>query len=178
MEYLSANIKHPKSRLYRDQWTNQLDSFFALLGVTVGLGNIWRFPFLCYNNGGGTFLIPYTVCVFIVGLPLYFLEMTLGQYTSQGGLRTWDAVCPLMKGIFGAIFVMTIYSPSYYNVIMAWSFYYLFSSFTTVLPWAHCNNTWNTEFCNTQPLTGSFNKTPNHTYGKFKLFIRYVNCKC
>lgn len=66
--------------------------------MSVGLGNIWRFPFTAYENGGGAFLIPYIIVLFLVGKPMYFMEMVLGQFTSRNNVRIW-VVTPFMKGI-------------------------------------------------------------------------------
>lgn len=66
--------------------------------MSVGLGNIWRFPFVAYENGGGAFLIPYLIVLTFIGRPLYFLEMVLGQFSSSGSVKIWDCV-PVAKGI-------------------------------------------------------------------------------
>ena len=50
----------------------------------AGLGNVWRFPFTAYENGGGAFLIPYICVLMLVGRPLYFMELALGQFSSAG----------------------------------------------------------------------------------------------
>jgi hypothetical protein len=64
-------------------WTSQLSYTLAAVGSAVGLGNIWRFPYLCYRNGGATFLIPYFISLLGLGIPLFALEFTLGQGTGK-----------------------------------------------------------------------------------------------
>ncbi|KAG8546643.1 hypothetical protein GDO81_030150 [Engystomops pustulosus] len=131
----------------RGQWSNKIEFVLSVAGEIIGLGNVWRFPYLCYKNGGGAFFIPYLIFLFTCGIPVFFLETALGQYTSQGGVTAWRKICPLFEGIGYASQVIESYLNIYYIVILAWALFYLFSSFTSQLPWANCNNTWNTVNC-------------------------------
>nr|XP_033808373.1 sodium- and chloride-dependent betaine transporter isoform X1 [Geotrypetes seraphini] len=131
----------------RGQWSNKVEFVLSVAGEIIGLGNVWRFPYLCYKNGGGAFFIPYFIFLFTCGIPVFFLETSLGQYTSQGGVTAWRKICPVFEGIGYASQVIESYLNIYYIIVLAWALYYLFSSFAAELPWAHCNHTWNTENC-------------------------------
>ncbi|XP_033993171.1 sodium- and chloride-dependent GABA transporter 2-like isoform X2 [Trematomus bernacchii] len=135
------------NREKRGQWANKREYVLSVAGQIIGLGNVWRFPYLCFKNGGGAFLIPYVVFLSTCGIPIFFLEVSLGQLTAQGGITCWRKICPIFGGLGYGSQVTLLYSVVYYIVILAWAFLYLFSSFHTVLPWASCNNTWNTDNC-------------------------------
>ncbi|XP_063415192.1 sodium- and chloride-dependent glycine transporter 2-like isoform X2 [Mytilus trossulus] len=130
----------------RGKWGGNLDFLLSCVGYAVSITNIWRFPYLCYKNGGGAFLIPYVIFLVICVLPLIFIEYALGQFSSSGVLTVWK-ISPLLKGIgYGVLIASAIYC-TYVNVIISWVLYFLYQSFTSVLPWSHCNNEWNTINC-------------------------------
>ncbi|XP_063350214.2 sodium- and chloride-dependent GABA transporter 2-like [Pelmatolapia mariae] len=131
----------------RGHWGNKVEFLLAVAGNVVGLGNVWRFPYLCYKNGGGAFLVPYLVFVVTCGVPLFLLETTIGQFTQEGGITCWRKLCPLAEGIgFGGQLIL-FYSCMTYIIILSWALLYLVFSFSSQLPWASCNNDWNTEGC-------------------------------
>ncbi|XP_049679549.1 sodium-dependent proline transporter-like isoform X6 [Accipiter gentilis] len=137
------DIPAPSSR--RVTWTGKYKFLLSCVGYCVGLGNIWRFPYLCYRNGGGVFLIPYFIMSLIMGLPLFLMELSLGQYGAAGPITIWNC-CPLLKGIGIAMLITSSLVSLYYNVIIAWAFYYLGSSFQSPLPWS-CDAPGNAYLC-------------------------------
>ncbi|KAH8276671.1 hypothetical protein KR044_007636, partial [Drosophila immigrans] len=125
----------------RTNWSNGLEFLMSCISVSVGLGNVWRFPFTAYENGGGAFLIPYIIVLFLIGKPMYYLEMIIGQFTSQGTVKIW-AICPSFLGVgYGQAFA-TICIITYYSSLLALTLYYLFVSFQAVLPWSFCRDDW------------------------------------
>ncbi|XP_042211445.1 sodium-dependent serotonin transporter-like, partial [Homarus americanus] len=139
--------KWTSSEPERDTWGKKVEFLLAVVGFAVDLGNVWRFPYICYQNGGGAFLVPYGIMLVFGGLPLFFMELALGQYHRNGCLTIWRRICPMLKGIGYAICIIDLYMAMYYNTILAWSVYYLVASFGNELPWTSCNNTWNTANC-------------------------------
>ncbi|KAL4226537.1 hypothetical protein ACF0H5_014522 [Mactra antiquata] len=117
-----------------------------MLGYAVGLGNLWRFPYLCYRNGGGAFLVPYLIFMTVVGIPLFFMESSLAQFCSCGPTTCWG-FSPLFSGIGMAMCVCSGVTALYYNMIIAWCMFYFFVSFQHPLPWSDCDNDWNTKDC-------------------------------
>jgi solute carrier family 6 amino acid transporter-like protein 5/7/9/14 len=130
----------------RGNWSGRLDFLLACLGYAVGLGNVWRFPYLCYKNGGAVFFIPYVIMLFFVGMPIFYLELSLGQFTSAGPLTCWE-MAPLFKGVGVAMVIVSALVAIYYNMIIGWSIYYLCASFTSKLPWEHCDSEWASPWC-------------------------------
>merc|ERR1719192_1564336 len=130
----------------RETWGSNLDFLLSIIGFAVDLANVWRFPYLCYKNGGGAFLIPYIMMLTLGALPLFYMELILGQFHRQGPISVWR-ISPIFKGVgFCAVFIAFFVS-FYYNVIIGWAFHFLFSSLSLRLPWQDCTHEWNTEFC-------------------------------
>ncbi|XP_023600155.1 sodium-dependent noradrenaline transporter, partial [Myotis lucifugus] len=151
----------------RETWGKKIDFLLSVVGFAVDLANVWRFPYLCYKNGGGAFLIPYTLFLIIAGMPLFYMELALGQFNREGAATVWK-ICPFFKGVGYAVILIALYVGFYYNVIIAWSLYYLFSSFTFHLPWTDCGHPWNSPNC-TDPKLLNASMLGNHTkYSKYK----------
>eukprot|EP00795_Rhopilema_esculentum_P002743 gene2743-962_t len=131
----------------REKWDRKIEFIFSCIGFAVGYGNFWRFPFKCFKNGGGAFLIPFIVCLVLAGIPTFFMELSVGQYTQSGPVNAWKKICPLASGIGYSMAIISFFCSVYYNVILAWSCYYFFNSFIPDIPWVGCAHAWNSKDC-------------------------------
>ncbi|KAF5405529.1 Sodium- and chloride-dependent glycine transporter 2 [Paragonimus heterotremus] len=130
----------------RSQWGKQIEFLLCCVGYSVGLGNIWRFPYLCMQYGGGAFLIPYLLYLVVCGMSLFFMETAIGQSTGLSTIRIFKMI-PFFQGLgWCMVFASGIVS-IYYNLFIAYALYFLGMSFNWILPWSHCNNEWNTPRC-------------------------------
>ncbi|CAG9794967.1 unnamed protein product [Diatraea saccharalis] len=152
----------------RATWGSPLEFILACLGYAVGLGNVWRFPYLCYRNGGGAFLIPFFLMLIFIGLPIFYLELYIGQYTGIGPLQAFTAISPFFSGLGYCTLVVISIISIYYMIIVAWILFYTIVSIAGRLDWGSCENDFNTEFCysgeydrncRSQNFTGSETKT-------------------
>ncbi|KAK6643313.1 hypothetical protein RUM43_004818 [Polyplax serrata] len=125
----------------RQQWGSSMEFLMSCIAMSVGLGNIWRFPFTAYENGGGAFLIPYIITLVIVGRPLYYMEMIVGQFTSRGCVKIWECV-PILMGVGYGQIIGNVATLTYYCAIMAITLFYLIASFSSELPWTRCKPEW------------------------------------
>ncbi|XP_078338349.1 sodium- and chloride-dependent glycine transporter 1-like [Crassostrea virginica] len=131
---------------HRGTWSHKLDFLLSVIGYSVGVSNIWRFPYLCIRNGGGAFLIPFFFFLIFCGIPLYFLELCLGQFSGVSSIFVWK-LCPLFKGLGFLMVTVSAMMSWYYITVIVWVLYYLVSSFYDPLPWSQCTQSWNTDHC-------------------------------
>lgn len=94
---IPSNEKTP-TQTDRAQWGHGLEFLMSCISMSVGLGNLWRFPFVAHQNGGGAFLIPYLIILVIVGKPMYYMDMFLGQFSSRGNLQMFRNLAPGFSG--------------------------------------------------------------------------------
>ncbi|MHC4130932.1 MAG: sodium-dependent transporter [Planctomycetota bacterium] len=115
---------------HRPQWKTHIGFLLAAVGSAIGLGNIWRFPYLAYKNGGGAFLIPYLVALIVVGIPLMILEIGLGHKMRGSAPASYATISKKWEwvGWWQLIFVM-FGIVLYYSVIISWCLNFLFFSF-------------------------------------------------
>nr|XP_056719337.1 LOW QUALITY PROTEIN: sodium-dependent neutral amino acid transporter B(0)AT2-like [Euleptes europaea] len=122
----------------RPAWGSKVQYILAQVGFSVGLGNVWRFPYLCHQNGGGAFLLLYLLLLIVIGIPLLFLELAAGQIIRRGSTGVWKHISPRLIGFGFVSCMICAFVSLYYNVIIAWSLYYLGKSFQFPLPWESC----------------------------------------
>ncbi|MBN1782599.1 sodium-dependent transporter [bacterium] len=115
----------------REQWQSRFSFIMAAIGSAVGLGNVWRFPYIAYECGGGAFLIPYFTALFTAGIPMLILEMGLGKRLQQGAPMAFGSIRKPLQwfgwwaaGLSAGIVI-------YYSTILSWSWVYLFHSLKT-----------------------------------------------
>lgn len=122
----------------RESWDNKIQYLLAAIGLAVGLGNVWRFPYLAQKNGGGAFLLPYIIMLFLEGLPIFYMELAMGQRMRNGPIGTWSQISPYLGGIGFSCVMVSYIVGIYYNTIIAWCLYYFGQSFRSKLLWSSC----------------------------------------
>ena len=113
----------------RERWRSRVSFIMATVGSAVGLGNLWRFPYVCYKNGGGAFLIPYFIALFTAGIPLMILEFSLGHRFQGSAPHSFSSVRRGWEWLGWWALLIGFIITTYYNVVIAWSVDYLFYSF-------------------------------------------------
>ncbi len=160
----------------RAEWKSKTGFLLAAIGSAIGLGNIWRFPYIAYRNGGGAFLVPYFVALFIVGVPLLMLEFGLGHHFRRAFPQSLRQVHPRFAwiGWWSVSFVM-FGIVAYYGVVIAWCGNYLIYSVTQ--PWGELSqvNTFFDEsflaaFENGVPFA-VYSETDGFQFGRFNVWI-------
>ncbi len=112
------------------KWNRRSVFILAAIGSAVGLGNVWRFPFVCYENGGGAFLIPYLVALLTAGIPLMILEFSIGHKMAAGAPFSFFKARKNSEWVGWLMVLVGFVITAYYAVIMSWCFNYLFQSFS------------------------------------------------
>lgn len=112
------------------QWDSSLSFIFAMIGAAVGLGNIWRFSYVLYSNGGGSFFIPYFIAIAIMGIPFLILEYGVGFSFKESFSKIMRKINPKFEIIAWILVLFVFIVTIYYMVILSWDLVYLLSSFT------------------------------------------------
>lgn len=111
------------------KWNSNLSFLLAMIGSAVGLGNIWRFPYVAYNNGGGAFLIPYIISILLMGIPLLFVEYGAGYKFKSGISRIAHQINEKYEYLGWFIQVSPFFILTYYVCVVAWDLLYVPTSF-------------------------------------------------
>ncbi|XP_069114390.1 sodium-dependent proline transporter-like [Argopecten irradians] len=149
LDLISGKKGGDKELPRREVWKNKVEYSLGLIGYSIGLGSVWRFP--CYKQALfvyliGAFLIPFFTFTLLCGFPMYYMELCLGQFSGKSALVSWS-LCPLLEGVGYSMVLMTAICSWYYGLIVAWVLLYLGYSFYPTHPWASCDNDWNTDEC-------------------------------
>lgn len=113
----------------RELWTSRAAFYFAAIGSAVGFGNVWRFPSLVYEYGGGAFFIPYALALFLIGLPILVLEIGLGQYYKTGDVGVFGGIHKRLRGVGLSSVACGYMLVTYYSMLLAWVCNAFFDSF-------------------------------------------------
>lgn len=111
-------------------WDSRAAFILAAIGSAIGLGNVWRFPYIAYKFGGGAFLIPYLVALATAGIPLLILEFSLGHKMRASAPFSFSKIKKNTEWLGWFALLVGFIIVTYYAVVMAWSSRYLISSFT------------------------------------------------
>ena len=115
----------------RPKFTSHFAVIMTFIGVAVGLGNVWRFPYMASAFGGGAFLLVYLIILVLFGIPALLAELTLGRLTGRGPLGAFRQIGMPGARVFGwALFVTVLLATSYYTVIVGWVLKYFLVSIT------------------------------------------------
>ncbi|WP_083980285.1 sodium-dependent transporter [Demequina salsinemoris] len=121
-------VEPPQAK--REHWSGQTAFILAAVGSAVGLGNIWRFPAVAYENGGGAFVVPYLIALLTAGIPILFLENAIGHRFRGSAPLSMHRVHRHAEGVgwfqIGINFVIGLY----YTAVIAWALSYFYFSFT------------------------------------------------
>ncbi|CAD5209140.1 unnamed protein product [Bursaphelenchus okinawaensis] len=130
----------------RGHWNGIWDFLMSMISYSVGLANVWRFPYLCYRNGGGAFWLAYMVFLLLSAIPVFLMEVIVGQYLQKGAMEMWK-LAPLFSGVGYGNIVISAMCVWYFCVIISWAAFYMIQSVRSEFPWETCEHEWNTNWC-------------------------------
>ncbi|CAD7925440.1 unnamed protein product [Amoebophrya sp. A120] len=133
-----ASSANESQTLDRPQWRNRGDFLMVLMGYAIGIGNLWRFPFLCGKHGGGAFVVVYLVCLCLCAFPLFFLELVIGQIYQTGPVQCFRALNKRFEGVAYIAAWMNVWILGYYQMVIAWALVFFCRSFgwASEVPWS------------------------------------------
>lgn len=111
-------------------WSSIKTFLLAMVGLTIGIGNIWRFSYVFYSNGGGSFFIPYLIAIIVMGLPFLIMEYGLGYHFKESFSKLLHDINPKFEIIGWMLVLFVFIVVIYYMVILSWDMVYFLNSFT------------------------------------------------
>lgn len=117
----------------RSQWSSEPAFVFSMAAAAVGLGNLWRFPYMVGENGGAAFIIAYLIALVVVALPIMVLEVGAGRMTQGSVVATFGRIRTIGRLYGWAVVLLTIIITSYYLVITGWTMGYAANAFQGTL---------------------------------------------
>lgn len=116
-----------------DSFGSKIGAVLVAAGSAIGLGSIWRFPYIAGENGGGAFVLLYFVCVLLLGIPVMLAEFAIGTYTRKGPVKSYAQFSKWWRPLgYNSVIVATLISGFYY-IVAGWSLYYFVASVSGAL---------------------------------------------
>ena len=112
----------------RDSFGSKIGAILVAAGSAIGLGSIWRFPYMTGENGGGAFLLIYLLCVLVVGIPVMLAEFTIGTYTRKSPVKAYNQLSPRWKWLGYNSVIVSLLISGFYYIVAGWSLEYFVSS--------------------------------------------------
>jgi len=112
----------------RERWTGRAPFIFAAIGSAIGLGNVWRFPYLTYENGGGAFLIPWIIGLIVLGIPWMMMEFGMGRFFQRSAPGVFEGIGKKWEWLGWWPVWVAFLIVTYYTVVIAWALRYVISS--------------------------------------------------
>uniref|UniRef100_A0A0N4ZNM4 Transporter n=1 Tax=Parastrongyloides trichosuri TaxID=131310 RepID=A0A0N4ZNM4_PARTI len=143
-----TKVTEEEPGLERGDWGGRIYFVLTAVGCAVGLGNIWRFPYVAYENGGSAFLIPYFLTSLLIGIPLLHFEMNYGQFAGSGCGTCFRKIMPAAQGVGWVMLLNSFFVGIFYIMVMAYILIYLFTiAIGQGYKYSSCDNPWNTLGC-------------------------------
>lgn len=127
-------MKLTQLKVFRSKWSTEKAFVLSTAAAAVGLGNLWRFPYIAGENGGAAFILAYILCVLLIGVPLMVTEIGTGKMTRGGPIKAFSAIKRKAKPIGIAIVSLTLLIMSYYFVITGWTLNFAVKSLSGSMP--------------------------------------------
>lgn len=154
-EDVEASKKESQDGEIERETMESSEYLFALIGYAIGIGNLWRFPYVIANNGGAAALFAYLVCLALVAAPLFLYELIVGQHVRLSTVRCYAAIHPRWTSLGYASGAMLFFALAYYAMINAYTLPYIYNSLKDPLPWLEEGTDpetfWNTNILNSFP---------------------------